>query len=641
MMSACGFAFMVCLPLYLLQAFVPLKFLVAAGGVLLLSEAYRQLTKPSCDPSDQSPPAVSKKICIIGAGSSGLCVAKEMLAEGHIPVVFDRASTIGGLWQRGSSDASTRTALVLEDTFTSSSALNTAYSDFPIQPEFGGFETYCISQQGYMKYLAAYAQTFGLEKYVHFKTTVLSVRRKDLGPEPKYASIDENYALRKGGVTSGKWIVTTMQGSKQEDHEFDLVAVCSGQANIPRIPSILGQEHFKGNIRHSSEIKKPAQIKATYLNKRVICVGGGESASDIARSVASASARCDLSIRNAVLVLARNTLGAHPDYTEHRTMLSCPPWMRWIVYKTFVLVCFPCNVFYSKVWHNETKRNPSCLLQWKLLFTRRYLYETLVFKRSLCASIQTTKTENYLYILNNDSSKVVPGIQHIGKDGRVAFSDSSVGEYDEISLCTGYSGNQFPFLPPGFDDGVTHKRSDRYLGMIHPQLSGMAFIGFARGNVGSLVLAFEMQARWFALLASNKRDLPSTKCMNESIARDKTKKDTYEYSRASWMYANFLARYHVKCEPDVFSFFLEHPLACLKAYCGAPAGYMYRIRGLHANPKAALEGYSLSSSAILHLPPTWFLQHPLWHMTRLACEYFWSRIPIIGHVFRPALDNYY
>lgn len=568
-----------------------------------------------------------KRVGIIGAGSSGLCAAKEMLAEGHEVVIFDRSSAIGGLWQRGDG-ASQRTALVLEETYSSSSALNTAYSDFPIQPEFGGSETYSISQAGYMKYLDAYVDSMGLKNYVQFNTDVVCVKRNE---------------------QTNKWVFLTKQQRKNKNQEeattttleFDLVAVCSGQASIPKIPTIPGREHFKGNIRHSSELRNPDQIKMTYSNKRVLSVGGGESASDNARAVADAASHCDLSVRNAIAVLSRNLFGAHPDYSEHRTMLSCPPWLRWMTYKIQMTAKLPFGWAFAKVWNGEVFDLPSFFLVSKVLFTPKYLWESVTFKRSLCASIQATKTENFLYIINGDTSKLKPGIDLINEQGQVVFCDGRVAEYDEILLNTGFQSNKFPFLPVGFDDGVAHTRADRYLGMIHPQLPNMAFIGFVRGNVGSLVLGFEMQARWFALLASGKRELPPMCEMKKIIAKDCLEKDCYEYSRATWFYANYLARYHVKCEPNFLQFLAEHPIACLKAYCGAPTGYQYRMRGPHANPKAALEGYGLSNSAILHLNPTWFLNHPFWFVSGLACEYFWSRLPLVGPIFRPSLDSYH
>jgi len=623
LVSLTYFFITVLLPVQLLYAWLPAwvaqSVLVGLCG-LAAWELANQFNMPSEELGDSTPPAVKKRVGIIGAGPAGLVVAKELLAEGHEPVIFDRTSDIGGLWQRNAE----RSTMVLEDTFTSSSAINTAFSDFPIQPEFGGSETYCMHQEGYMEYLRSYAEHFKLSQYVKFHQEVVALKQKP-------------------GCT--KWLLLARDSrdptAKIIEHEFEFVSVCSGQAAIPRIPTLQGQEHFKGTIRHSSVIHNPEDLKV-FANRKVLCVGGGESASDISRAVASQSSLCDLSIRNPVVVLARNYFGAHPDYQENRTMFTCPTPCRWAAYKISLLLCLPLNWCWARIWDGKIFWQPSYFLHLKVLFTPKFIKEFLSGARSLCSSLQVTKTENFLYVFT-DSNKAAfqRGVDRIDGTGRVVFEDGSVKEYDDILLLTGYLGNKFPFLPPGFNDPLTHTRNDRYLGVFHPSLPGLAFIGFVRGQVGSLSLGFEMQARWLALLLSGKRALPSVACMKKVIARDCLDKDCYEYTRATWIYANYLARHHVKCEPNTLQFLLEAPLTCLKAYCSAPAGYLYRMRGPHANKKAAIEGYALSSAAIYDCVPTWLLNHPLWYVTGLACHYFWSRLPVIGMWFTPIFGQYY
>ncbi|CAB9505457.1 monooxygenase [Seminavis robusta] len=611
------FTFTVGFPLYFIRNLAGPYFYhsLAILSLFLLEYAWKLYKAPRTEPSDELPAKEKKKVCIIGGGCAGLVTAKELAAEGHCPIIFEKTASIGGLWQRGEG-ASQRTALVLEETYTSSSALNTAFSDFPIQPEFGGNETFCMHQEGFMKYVDAYANHFGLKQYVQVNTEVLTVRRN----------------------TCDKWEVAVLQNKQHITHEFDAVAVCSGQANMPNIPKIPGQEHFKGRIRHSTELRDPEQMAQIYNGKRVLCIGHGETASDNAQSVAKSAIQCDLSIRNAVLVLLRNSLGAHPDYVEHRSMHSCPPWLRWATYMLACGFMFMFNWAFARVYDGKVYHLPSCIHQYRLLFTPKYLWHCLTGKRSICASVQVTKSENFLYIINGKTSKVKPEVGHIDKVGKIIFQDGTSGDYDEILLNTGFQPSRFPFLAPGFD---SNPRDDRFLAMIHPQLPDMAFIGFARGQVGALVLGFEMQARWFALLVSGKRNLPTVCEMKKVIAKDRLEKDCTQYTRGTWFYANYLARFYVKCEPNFVQFFLEHPIACLKAYCSAPTGYQYRIRGPHADPKAAVEGYRLSNSAILYLPPSWALNHFFWLLSGFACEYLWSRLPLLGPFFLPALAQYH
>eukprot|EP00877_Chromochloris_zofingiensis_P007430 jgi/Chrzof1/2940/Cz12g05070.t1 len=40
----------------------------------------------------------AKFVAVIGSGVAGLSAAKELLQEGHRVVVFERSSSIGGIW---------------------------------------------------------------------------------------------------------------------------------------------------------------------------------------------------------------------------------------------------------------------------------------------------------------------------------------------------------------------------------------------------------------------------------------------------------------------------------------------------------------------------------------------------------------
>lgn len=39
-----------------------------------------------------------KRACVVGAGASGLCAARHLLAAGFETVVLERAHTLGGTW---------------------------------------------------------------------------------------------------------------------------------------------------------------------------------------------------------------------------------------------------------------------------------------------------------------------------------------------------------------------------------------------------------------------------------------------------------------------------------------------------------------------------------------------------------------
>lgn len=464
-----------------------------------------------------------------------------------------------------------------------------------------------------MDYVDRYAKYFHLDECVQLNTHVSSVEKTPKG-----------------------WLVIVMRNNQIISEKFDAVAVCSGQAAVPRKIEIQGQEHFTGNILHTSELHSSKDFIKFHGN-RVLVVGGGETASDVLLDIVDESACSDISLRNPLMVLPRNVWGGPHDYTEPRTLFQGPRWIRWSTYKLSVLTNATLLSAFARQYRGETQWVTSALPLWKLLFTGKYVYECLARKRSLCSSIQFTKSDSiYQAMLRKDKCHVRGGVCHFNKEGEVVFEDNTKYRYDFIVLATGYRPSEFPFLPQQFR---TNHLQDRFLGVFHPDLEVMAFIEFMRGNVGSLVLGFEMQARWFALVCSSKRSLPDSPKIRQEIALAKKKNHAYNGTIATWFYANYLARYHVLCEPNFVKFFAHHPMAAIKAYFGNFTGYKFRMQGPHRNIKAVLDGYALTNG-IFYLPWSW---HVLQIILTIQAPFFeiLSHLPLIGVYFEPLLSQWY
>ncbi|XP_035217878.1 flavin-containing monooxygenase 5-like [Stegodyphus dumicola] len=112
----------------------------------------------------------TKKIAVIGAGPTGLCAVKCLLEEGMKPVCFEKTNHIGGLWSYHDEDIE-GLASVMKTTVINSSKEMTAMSDFP-PPEDA--PNYMHNKQIH-KLLKIYAETFDVEKYVHFHKEVVEV----------------------------------------------------------------------------------------------------------------------------------------------------------------------------------------------------------------------------------------------------------------------------------------------------------------------------------------------------------------------------------------------------------------------------------------------------------------------------------
>ena len=210
----------------------------------------------------QDAQAVDKKVLIIGSGASGIASCKEFLENGYKPVVFEAGPTIGGVFR----DAYKNLEL------TSSSAF-TAFSDFP--PTEKNPTMWTSSE--YLTYLHSYAVENGLFPHIQFNKKVVGVRRRiSVGTS---TVTEESPLIESRSSKDVDWEVTiqdTKTGSISTNVGKNLV-LCVGSNARPNKPKFLGQEIFEGKIVHTSEIDGFEMFRG----KRVLCLGLGESGSDV------------------------------------------------------------------------------------------------------------------------------------------------------------------------------------------------------------------------------------------------------------------------------------------------------------------------------------------------------------------------
>ena len=126
---------------------------------------------------------MSKKICIIGAGPSGIAAAKNCLEAGLEFVVFEKNDKVGGNWVFNSK---TGHSSVYENTHLISSKSWSEYEDYPMPDDYPDYPNHYQLQQyfeGYAKFfrlifrydtLGNYYQTnFALMQYHKYSLTEL------------------------------------------------------------------------------------------------------------------------------------------------------------------------------------------------------------------------------------------------------------------------------------------------------------------------------------------------------------------------------------------------------------------------------------------------------------------------------------
>lgn len=232
--------------------------------------------------------STAERFCILGAGTSGLAVAKNFLQAGIPFDCLERENEIGGNWNYGKPNSS-----VYASTHLISSKQLTEYTDFPMPVDYPEFPDH----RQVLDYLCAYADHFGLNEHIQFDTTVDKL-------EP----------------AADGWEVSLASG---ECRRYRGVVIANGHNWDPRLPDYPGE--FRGEILHSSEYKTPEVMRG----KRVLVVGGGNSGCDLAVEASVHAQRALLSWRRGYHLLPKFFKGKPIDQCgETLLKLRMPLWVR-------------------------------------------------------------------------------------------------------------------------------------------------------------------------------------------------------------------------------------------------------------------------------------------------------------------------
>ena len=233
----------------------------------------------------------AEKFCILGAGSSGLTVAKSLLAAGIPFDCLEREDDVGGNWYLGRPASS-----VYRSTRLISSKPLTEYTDFPMPAHYPDHP----DQDMVWRYLRSYAERFDLYRCIEFNTSVAWI------------------APAEDAATG--WDVTLAGGERRR---YRGVVIANGHNWDPRWPEYPGE--FAGEVMHSSKYKSPDVL----LGKRVLVVGGGNSGYDLASESARHAAATFHSLRRKYPLLPRFFRGRAVDKGgEWMLRWRMPLWLR-------------------------------------------------------------------------------------------------------------------------------------------------------------------------------------------------------------------------------------------------------------------------------------------------------------------------
>jgi len=172
---------------------------------------------------------------------------------------------------------------------------------------------------------------------------------------------------------------------------------------------------------------------------------------------------------------------------------------------------------------------------------------------------------------------------------KILFSDGTEEEVDVIIQCTGYKA-EFPMLPPEISAvPITH----HYKYVFNVEDPTLAFIGYVRPVIGSLITIAEVQSFFVSRVFSGKCELPPRDERQREAVQDKLFWEDYfkDYSRRldtlvePYTYGDDLAK---RCGifPDYWGLFKRNPRGALTALLAPYDGASMRLHDEKHEEKA-------------------------------------------------------
>ncbi len=370
-----------------------------------------------------------KKICVIGAGPSGITAAKNLLDKGLDVTVFDYGKEVGGNWVFNEEEGHSS---VFETTHIISSRTLSQYEDFPMPEDYPDYP----SHRHLATYFQAYAKHFNLYPLIQFQTLVKNCVRTE----------------------GGQWQVTTVKNDVEKTETFDALAVCNGHHWLPRTPRYPG--HFDGEFMHSHSVKRFSYFK----DKRVLVIGGGNSACDVAVESSRVAKSVDMSWRRGYWIAPKFMMGKPSD-----------------------IIGQSLNFLPLSIW----KKMIALSLRFRQSTNDMY---GLPNPEKPFGFHHPTINEDLFYTIRHGKIKPRVDIDRL-EGSKVHFKDGSVGEYDSIVACTGYIISH-PFFDKSFID-YSEGEVPLWLRMMHPTIENVYFIGLFQ-PLGCIWPGSELQAKIMA-----------------------------------------------------------------------------------------------------------------------------------------------
>lgn len=394
------------------------------------------------------------EVCVIGAGVSGLTAMKALGAAGVSYVAYEKGSDIGGMW-RYENDNGVSSAY--RSLHIDSSRQSLAWPDFRLGDDLPEYPSHIHMSAHFERY----AEAHGLRDRIAFRREVTRV-------EP----------------TVDAWEVATRPfgaDGPAETRRFRAVVVANGHLWDPRYPDFPGA--FSGETIHSHHYR----TADPYEGKRVLVVGLGNSAVDIAVDLSRRAARTVISTRRSAWILPKYLLGHPTDrvlgYMTRRLRLP---------------------VKAARAIAGRLAR---------LTYGRQERFGLPLPAHPIWRE-HATISQDLLPALGHGRIVAKPNVAAL--DGRsVRFEDGTAEAFDAIVYATGYRIS-FPFIPEDVFQ-VETRPPPLYRRIVAAEApAGLYFAGLLQ-PIGPTIPLVEVQARWIAAVLSGRLSLPGAAEMKAEV----------------------------------------------------------------------------------------------------------------------------